>query len=157
MWKEHNQNFLYNVQTLSPSLRRFSAFKTLSMLSCTQHYSLEYGNKSLHIGLCYIMYVLPCIYLSICLYIMSYLPFTYRALTQLRSEQLSEEREKCRVLQESLRVLAVQHYELEQQIETSGAYTVSSVEDIDAMSSSVHSSDDEFYECDVNEEGMWVD
>lgn len=53
-------------------------------------------------------------------------------------------------------MLAVQHYELEQQIETSGAYTVSSVEDIDAMSSSVHSSDDEFYECDVNEEGMWV-
>ena len=79
---------------------------------------------------------------------------------QLRSEQLSEEREKCRVLQESLRVLAVQHHELEQQIETSGGYSISppTLDEEGMMSSaSIGSSDDEFYECDVSDRGEYPD
>lgn len=53
-------------------------------------------------------------------------------------------------------MLAIQHYELEQQIETSGGYSISppTLGEEDTMScASIGSSDDEFYECDVSDKG----
>ena len=58
---------------------------------------------------------------------------------------MTEERERCRVLQESLRVLAVRHHELEQHIETGG--TDPSL----LTDNSMEESDDEFYDCDVTD------
>ena len=71
---------------------------------------------------------------------------------QLRSEQLSEEREKCRVLQESLRVLAVQHHEPEQQIETTGVYSTpptAPAEERMMRRDCIGCTDEESYECVV--------
>lgn len=68
----------------------------------------------------------------------------------MREQQLTDERERCRVLQDSLRVLAVEHHELEQQIETNGGYPPSPDNMADHSSDE---SDDEFYDCDVADSG----
>lgn len=46
-------------------------------------------------------------------------------------------------------MLAVQHHELEQQIETSGAYA--SPQEMTDSDASLDNSEDEFYDCDVND------
>lgn len=79
---------------------------------------------------------------------------------QLRSQQLAEEKERCRILQESLRVLAVENHELEQQF--GGSVASSTVAADGALSSSYKSlldmssfsdddgvsEDEEFFDCD---------
>lgn len=84
---------------------------------------------------------------------------------QLRSQQLAEERERCRILQESLRVLAVENHELEQQFGGGGSVASSTAgADGGALSASYQSllemstnsdnnrmsEDEEFFDCEFN-------
>lgn len=93
---------------------------------------------------------------------------------QLRSQQLLEQKERCRILQESLRVLAVENHELEQQFAGSGnsaagavaiatssggsggvggsvtAAAGSSFQSVSEMSTfSDDSEDEEFFDCEI--------
>lgn len=81
---------------------------------------------------------------------------------QLRSQQLTEERERCRILQESLRVLAVENHELEQQfgggsvasstVGAEGGALSSSYQSLLDMSTASDddrmSEDEEFFDCE---------
>lgn len=77
----------------------------------------------------------------------------FRQQEEVRMLQLRQEKEKCRVLEEALNVLAKQHHDLEQSVATH----LSRVDKTRTKSRSRHSffdaSDDEFY--DAFEAGMY--